>query len=316
MKRYDPNPETVLRNLLSNVTAIQAFRITQETTQDLRGELTLSCGESLTIAAHLLARATPKAVSALTPFSDADYTVVLAPYVSEASATLCGDAGMGFADYSGNCLINCTRLYISKQGNPNQFPADYRPKSVFGPSATVTSRILRALLQDGSKVWRVKDLSKEVGCSIGMVSHVKTFLCDQNWAVQDRDGLRLTDPKSLLEVWSKQYSVERTIPCYTLDPLPVFEAKCFQAYQDGIQVCLTGFAGGVRYAPVVRYHKAHIWIHSKDVPAFFQKTGCKEVDSGPNVILYLTPGEEVFQGSRTIRNSRVASPVQVYLDCM
>lgn len=316
MNQLPPDPASVLRDMFYSIPFIQEFRITSETSRTLRAEFTLNSGESISIAAHLLTTAYPKAVASLVPFSDADYSIVMAPYISEASAKLCLDAGMGFADYTGNCLIIFQTIYISNRGNPKLFPAKRRSKSVFEPSAHVSSRILRTLLQDVARVWRVQDLAKEVGCSIGMVSHVKTFLCEQNWAVQDRDGLRLTDPKALLETWSKHYSVERTISCYTLDAMPVFEAKCFQAYQEGIPLCLTGFSGGVRYAPVVRYHKAHMWIRQKDVPAFFQKTSCKEVDSGPNVMLYLAPGEEVFQGSRSIQDSRVASPAQVYLDCM
>ncbi len=316
MKPLPPDPAAVLRDLFHSVPFTQDFKITSETPRTLRAEFTLNSGESISIAAHLLTTAYPKTVASLVPFFDADYSIVMAPYISEASAKLCRDAGMGYIDYSGNCLITFQTIYISNHGNPKLIHEKRRSKSVFEPSAHVSSRILRTLLQDVSRVWRVQDLAKEVGCSIGMVSHVKTFLCEQNWAVQDRNGLRLTDPKSLLEAWSKHYSVERTIPCYTLDTMPVFEVKCSQAYQEGIPLCLTGFSGGVRYAPVVRYHKAHVWIHSKDVPAFFQKTGCKEVDSGSNVVLYLAPGDEIFRDSREIQESRVASPVQVYLDCM
>ena len=316
MKQVSPDAGAVLNDLFAKVPAVLDFRAVQEAPHELKCEVTLKNGEILLVSAHLLNRAVPKAVSCLSAGSDADYTIIMAPYISEASARICRDLGMGYCDYSGNCLICCETLYISSQGNPNKYPAKYRPRSIFRPSAQVTSRILRELLKDASAVWRIKNLAEAAGCSIGMVSHVKTFLCEQNWAEMSKDGLKLTGPKSLLEEWSKQYSAGSTIPCYTLDSVPVFEAKCWQAYQEGVLLCLTGFSGGVRYAPAVRYYKTHVLIRPKDVPAFLSKTGCKEVDSGANVVLYLAPGEEVFADSREIRGSPVASPVQVYLDCM
>lgn len=316
MKQVYPNAGIILSNLFVKVPAVLNFNILNETSHELKCEVSLKNGEIILISAHLLDRAVPKLVSSLTVFDDADYTIIMAPYISEASAKICRELNMGYCDYSGNCLISYQSLYIANQGNSNKYPAKYQPKSIFNPSAQVTSRILRELLKDISKVWRIKDLAKDINCSIGMVSHVKTFLCERNWAVMDKDGLRLTDPKSLLDEWSKHYSVDNTIACYTLDSISAFETKCYHAYQEGIQLCLTGFSGGVRYAPVVRYYKIHVLIRPNDVPVFLSKVGCKEVDSGANVVLYLAPGEEVFADSREIRESRVASPTQVYLDCM
>ena len=318
MKQLLPEAGEVLSDLFGKVPGIRDFRIFDASSHELKGEISLYNGEIISIAAHLLDRAMPKNVAEVIARcgNEADYIIIMAPYISEASAKLCKDSGMGCCDYSGNCLISYHALYISNQGNPNKYPAEYKPKSVFNPSAQITSRILRELLSDVSKVWKIKKLSEKVGCSIGMVSHIKAFLCEQNWAVMDSNGLRLTDPEALLEEWSKQYSVDSMINCYTLESIPVFEDKCFQAYQEGIRLCMTGFSGGVRYAPVVRYSKAHVWIQRQDVPAFLKMTGCKKVDSGANVVLYLASGEDVFVDSREIRGSHVASPVQVYLDCM
>ena len=49
---------------------------------------------------------------------------------------------------------------------------------------------------------------------------------------------------------------------------------------------------------------------------FFRLTGCKQVDSGANVVVYVADSDELFFDSREINHSRVASPVQVFLDCM
>lgn len=318
MKQLPPEAETVLKDLFDKVPGIRDFKITDTESHKLSGEIFLNDERIIPITVLLLDRAVPKAVAEKIAVHDekTGYMIIMAPYISEASASLCKDSGIGYCDYSGNCLLSFHTLYISSQGNPNKYPTEDRAKTVFNPSAQITSRILRELMKDVSKVWKLKKLSETVGCSIGMVSRIKTYLCEQNWAIMGSYGLKLVEPELLLREWSKVYSVGSTIPCYTLESIPRFEERCFQAYEDGIKLCMTGFSGGVRYAPVVRYSKVHVWIRYRDVQDFFKKTGCKEVNSGANVVLYIAPGEEVFVDSREIDGSRVASPVQIYLDCM
>ena len=133
----------------------------------------------------------------------------------------------------------------------------------------------------------------------------------------DSSGFYITDAEALLKEWSRYYESPDMISCYTLESIPDFEKKCYQAVKDhGMQLCLTGFSGGVRYAPVVRYTKVHIWVARKNVADFMDLTGCKEVDSGANIAVYIADSDEVFTDCREINQSIVASPLQVFLDCM
>jgi len=79
---------------------------------------------------------------------------------------------------------------------------------------------------------------------------------------------------------------------------------------------LSGFAGGVRYAPVVRYNKIHLMVRERDLNGFLEAAACKQVDSGANVQIHVLPSDEMLHDARIIKNQQVASPVQVYLDCM
>lgn len=245
-----------------------------------------------------------------------DYLIVMAPYISETSASILEENKCGYIDYSGNCLIATNSIYISSKGNPNKYPRHDSTENLFRVTSHTTSLILRVLLADTSKKWKVQELSQTVGCSIGMASKVKTYLCEQEWAEMTRDGLQIIDPSGLLESWSAAYSLPESINCYTLDPLPVFESKCYAAYTNSnISCALSGLSGGVRYTPVVRYTKAHVWIRQKNISDFLDVTGCKIVDSGSNISLLIAPGDELFYDSRIINNSRVVSPVQAFLDC-
>lgn len=309
---------SVLKELFEKVPIIEDIQITDQSEQGFTVILKERENGNTRICVICLNRAVPSSVKEAVRQSEGqEYRVIMAPYMSDASAIICEKSGLGYCDLSGNCLIQTESIYISNKGNPNKYPVKNNAKTIFKASAKTTSMILRKLMEDVSKSWKIKELAKEVRCSIGMVSRVKTYLCEQSWAEMDSSGLHITDAESLMKEWSRSYDIPETISCYTLETIPRFEEKCFAAFRNqGVTLCLTGFSGGVRYTPVVRYTKAHVWVAREYIPDFMSLTGCKKVDSGANVSIYVADSDEIFADSRVINQSRVASPVQVYLDCM
>jgi hypothetical protein len=309
---------SVLKELLGRVPVVEDIQIADESEHGFTVILQERGSGSFEIHVTCLKRAVPSSVKEVVSQSNGQlYCIIMAPYISDASAKICETYGVGYCDLSGNCLIQMDSIYISNKGNPNRYPVENHAKTIFKSSAKTTSLILRELMKDVSKRWKIKELAEKVGCSIGMVSRVKTYLCEQSWAVMDSSGLHITDAESLMKEWSRAYEIPEAISCYTIESIPRFEEKCYAAYRNnGVSLCLTGFSGGVRYAPVVRYTKAHVWVDRKDITDFLNLTECKKVDSGANVTVYIADSDEVFVDCREINQSRVASPVQVYLDCM
>ena len=309
---------SVLKELLGRVTVVEDIQIADESEHGFTVILQERGSGSFEIHVTCLKRAVPSSVKEVVSQSNGQlYCIIMAPYISDASAKICETYGVGYCDLSGNCLIQMDSIYISNKGNPNRYPVENHAKTIFKSSSKITSLILRELMKDVSKRWKIKELAEKVGCSIGMVSRVKTYLCEQSWAVMDSSGLHITDAESLMKEWSRAYEIPEAISCYTIESIPRFEEKCYAAYRNnGVSLCLTGFSGGVRYAPVVRYTKAHVWVDRKDITDFLNLTECKKVDSGANVTVYIADSDEVFVDCREINQSRVASPVQVYLDCM
>lgn len=309
---------SVLKELLGRVPVVEDIQIADESEHGFTVILQERGSGSFEIHVTCLKRAVPSSVKEVVSQSNGQlYCIIMAPYISDASAKICETYGVGYCDLSGNCLIQMDSIYISNKGNPNRYPVENHAKTIFKSSAKTTSLILRELMKDVSKRWKIKELAEKVGCSIGMVSRVKTYLCEQSWAVMDSSGLHITDAESLMKEWSRAYEIPEAISCYTIESIPRFEEKCYAAYRkNGVSLCLTGFSGGVRYAPVVRYTKAHVWVDRKDITDFLNLTECKKVDSGANVTVYIADSDEVFVDCREINQSGVASPVQVYLDCM
>ncbi|MBO5597143.1 MAG: hypothetical protein J5943_00875 [Oribacterium sp.] len=247
------------------------------------------------------------------------YCVILAPYITEQTAELCKRAGYGFLDLAGNCYIAYKTLFVEIKGNKNENTPKRSIKSIYERSSVVSSVILRTILEDTRRRWKLQDLASAAGCSIGQVSKVKEFLLNQTYIEQSKDGISVTDPKSIMRDWARVYSdyTEEKVQCYSLSGITDIEAKIAKMTKEtGIKCILTGFSGGVRYQPVVRYQKIHALIDANDLDKIVEYLGLKRVDSGANVILIIKYDSCVGVKSRIIKNNLVASPVQVFLDCM
>lgn len=318
MKSIIYTAESVIEKILSDIPSIEGICIKERNQNGFTVSFVMDDNNPKEIRILWLDHAFPKKVINMLESESSDgYRVIMAPYISEEAANICKEKGVGYCDLSMNCMILFEYIYIHLRGYPNKYPADNQAKSLFKASSKTTSLILRELMNDISIKWKVKELSEKVRCSIGLVSRVKTYLCNQMWAEADSEGFFVTNPESLMKSWSEAYSIPEKINCYTLDALSLFEQKCFEAYRDaGINACLTGFSGGVRYSPVVRYSKIHIWVERKDVDKFISYTDCKVVDSGSNITIYIADSEEIYSNCKVINNSRVVSPIQIYLDCM
>ncbi len=71
--------------------------------------------------------------------SDA-YGIIIAPYISPDAGKICEDAGIGYLDLAGNCLLSFETIYIRQTGAPNPKVQKRDLRSLYSPKA---ERILR-----------------------------------------------------------------------------------------------------------------------------------------------------------------------------
>lgn len=298
---------------------IQKYEITQRTDDGFIASVEMDDGFVFKIYAFFLQQAFPSTVMQLMEKKNKDtgVRILIAPYISDRTAQICEKNGIGYFDYAGNCWFVGHSIYLSERGNKNPQPKKYTAVSIFERSSMVSSLILRELFADVNKVWKLKHLSQKVGCSIGQVSKVMGFLVRNAWAVKTADGFVVSEPDSVLREWGMVYSKKERIsyPCYSLDAPSVLEGKLRKLKQDmGIESYLTGFSGGVRYAPVVRYNKVHVYLAPEDIQEAIGYLGIKEIDSGANMIIFPLENESYIRGCRIITGDMVVSPLQIYLD--
>ena len=320
MERTYAKEKGMIRGALDSLPIIHAIADLGNESTGFRMELAMTGGQNAFIRALVLKSAQPLLVkrSIVTSGSNgADYPVIVAPYVSENTARVCAENGAGYIDESGNCLFSVGGIYILKSGNPNGKPDRRETKTIFNPSATTMSTIVRVLLRDTDKRWRMEELARAAGCSLGLVAKVKKYLCGQLWAEDTADGFYITEAREILREWSRHYRIKREdiIPCYTLEKISDFEAR-FKRTNAVPQCYFTSYAGGVRYAPVVRYNRSNLWVVEDEVEGFIDQNKLKRVDSGANVIIYSTKRDDVLLDWRYVKDMPVVSPVQAVLDSL
>jgi len=246
------------------------------------------------------------------------YCVLGAPYLSETSAKICRDYGLGYLDLAGNSFLNFEKVFIKTEGQPNPYASTRPLKNLFSPKST---RVLRVLLDDPRREWYVKDLAEVAKVSLGKASNVKQRLLDFEYAEevpgQRKKKIRLTDPEKLLNDWADNYSYtdNRLFNYYSLEaPGEVEERIMSFCTNTGVMCALTLTSADARLTHFLRgAARSFIYIEKPLEPAA-SYIGLNEVDSGENVTIMVPYDEGVFYGVQEVDNLNIVSDIQLYLD--
>lgn len=128
--------------------------------------------------------------------------LVIAPYLSPEARALCLEYNSGYLDLQGNARLVFDGVFIERDVAAKPAVERRELRSLFKPKS---ARVLRALLRDPRREWRVSELSATTEVSLGHISNVRANLLDREWASVTRDGLLLSDPDALLNAWREAY---------------------------------------------------------------------------------------------------------------
>ncbi len=241
------------------------------------------------------------------------YGIFIAPYISPQAAEICREANIGFVDFAGNCFISFGNVFIQRKGEPNPFTRNRSLRSLYSPKS---ERILRVMLENGPKKWKVTELAEEADVSLGLVSKVKKLLTDREWVDSKNVGFSLTAPFPLLEEWSQNYSYRRNQVqgFYSLQSIQDIETSIDEiCKRNNLRYAITGFSGAARLAPMVRYQQVMTYVENK-LEQITETLDLKSVSSGANVILLSPYDEGIFYGEQNVAGLEIVSSTQLYLD--
>jgi hypothetical protein len=241
------------------------------------------------------------------------YWMFVAPYISGETSEMLRNAGIGFLDLAGNCFISFGGLHIQKEGKKNPYVNRRKFNSLFKIKA---SRVLRVLLCNPNRYWKITPLANEAKVSVGHAYNVKEELLNRELAVVDSWGLRLSNPKRLLQEWCNNYQFEgtRCQSFYSLSKTAQLEKQIDGVCsKQNMRYALSGFAAAVRMAPFVRYHRIHCYVENS-IDDLAKHLDLKSVTSGENIIFMNPPDDGVFYDTQRIEEVYLVSPIQLYLD--
>ena len=252
---------------------------------------------------------------ALLPAGSSAYGLLLAPFISEESARLCAEAGIGYLDLAGNAHLSFDQIFIETRSPENPFHEKRAVKSMFSPKAT---RVIRVLLQGPLRPWKVVELAEAAEVSLGHISGVRQLLLAHEWAAEDKNGLSLIKPDAVLDAWAAidqwtDRTREREYSLLINDPAEIAEK---------LHACLgkERHAFTQWFAAALRHSHASVPVTTAYVDRFPDEEVLKEkllarpVSSGGRLRLVVPKDEGVFRPLQTIKGLPLVSDTQIYLD--
>lgn len=246
-----------------------------------------------------------------------EYGVVIAPYLSPTSRDLCREENVGFLDFEGNCRLVFDGVFIERTVPLKPAIERREIKSIF---ATKSAQLLRLMLREPNRHWKVVDLAKKARVSLGHVSNVRRALIDREWARSDRDGLLLTDPDALLNSWRAVYNGPegQRLPFYTTlhgsalqQRLPAVLAE---ANGKGNAI-LASFSAAQWLAPYARTHTNYFYADAAGLAVLKERLALTSPARGENIVVVQIEDEGLFGDAiEPAPQVRCTSPVQTYLD--
>lgn len=243
--------------------------------------------------------------------------IFIAPYLSPEAQALCREFDVGFIDFVGNARITFASVFIERQVDTKPPAVQRSLKSIFKPKS---AQVLRVLLRDPNRPWRVADLAQASDVSLGHVSNVRGELVDREWAEVTKDGLRISRPYALLDAWRDAYEPpagDRRSFYTTLhgQSLEVSARRALSARRDTHNAIFASFSAAHWLAPYGRVSTQYFYADSAGLAVLRDALKLSPAASGANVVVTVLKDHGPFNDTTEPAPGVVCtSPVQTYLD--
>jgi len=244
------------------------------------------------------------------------YPIFASQYLSPSIRNFCTTNEIGYFDFSGNCRLVFDQVYIEREVPLSETPERKRLKSLF---SLKSSRVMRRLLHEPGRLWKVQSLALEANVSAATVSLMKDKLIGEEYAARQEEGFVITKPEELLLDWAKNYSYKehKHLECFGHGNLEDLEGH-FGDYcrKNSVNYAFTMFSGAKRIAPFTRgIQRGYAYTASDlNIKELAEALGLKPVDSGGNFRLMIPSDDDVLWQKQKVDDDFVVSDIQLYLD--
>ena len=238
-------------------------------------------------------------------------------YLSPESRSICTDHDVAYLDLAGNAHLAFRNVYIDRAVAERPKSETRALRSIFTPKAAA---ILRVLLRDTEREWRVTDLAEAANASLGHVSNVRKALLDREWIVERDNGIVLMQPDTLLRTWRDNYRqpVGHRLSRYTL-----FFGEQFSNRLSGKlnvepmhpRVVFASNSAAQWLAPYSRDGTHSFYADESGARMLENTLELTHVEKGANVIVRIPKDESLFEDAvQPSPGIFCTSPIITYLD--
>ncbi len=243
--------------------------------------------------------------------------MLFSSYLSPESRAICADHNVAYLDQVGNAHLAFGDVYIDRTVAEKPKSEFRALRSIFSPRA---GAILRVMLREPGRAWRVADLAEKANASLGHVSNVGKKLFERDWVEKGKEGIVLVRPDSLVKNWRENYRrpVGRRVTGYThlhgkqlddsllglLNPNPPWPRLIYS---------LNSAASWL--APYIRDGTNWYYADDQGAELLRETLKLKTTTKGANVILRIPLDESLFEDAiEPSRGIYCTSPIITYLD--
>ena len=241
--------------------------------------------------------------------------MVVTPYLGPSARERLSEAGISFADSTGNVrfVINRPAVFIESQGAAkNPWREDAPLRSLKGPR---TARVVRGFL-DYRPPFGTRELAGETRSSAASVSRVSSLL--EREAIIYREAPRgrifSVDWERLVRRWSVDYDFVKANALTTWIEPRGTRAVFNRLRNSELTYAVTGSFAAIHFAPVAEPRLVTIYAANPDVAA--ERLGLRPADTGGNVLIGRPFDSVVFDRVQSVEGITYAHVTQVLVDLM
>ena len=312
---------SLIRRIASKPPALDggvSLRVDPEDERHAKLRLELN-GQHLELAAAALPIPYPSGLKALLS-AEPELEAVIVDRAPPGLKKAAEDAGISYIDLQGGGrIVGPGFVYVVQRFPGLKSVADRSSRS--SPFAPKASRVVRALLSEPDRNWRLSDVASLVNLNPGNVHRALSALVESGYVERDGDNYIVVNPGSLLEAWADISSIARERLSIPAEGDLKKAIRSIVKDLEGSAVVSGEFAAEL-LAPHLPARSA--LVHCLDEgawPAVAKRAEERRRISLPSLmgpaadsVMVDLPDEGVAHFSRSVRGLDLVSPMQLYVD--
>ena len=231
------------------------------------------------------------------------------------------EMGISYIDMAGNIYLRAPGVFIEREGKRNPFGYVHEGLNPYSDKASI---ILRVLMNEPGRKWKIREMAMAGGISPGWVSRAVDSLVERGLIDFSRqNGIALLSGEDMLKEWADVYDWRRSrlypYYCHARDFREIFEKiNGLNLYRNKI-VALGFQAGAYLVSPHSVFNQVHLLVDGRSFdmvrPDIERQLELEQRKEGANLILVRPYYKySALFGARKIENWWVVSDIQLYLD--